>query len=84
MSTNLKSQSSKGMVYHDQSFGQGIPMRRGELFGEFNLGSTIVLVFEAPKNFVFNNVAVNQVVRMGQPLGDQIDKKLERSVAARA
>ena len=59
-------------------------MRRGELFGEFNLGSTIVLVFEAPKNFVFNNVAVNQVVRMGQPLGDQIDKKLERSVAARA
>jgi phosphatidylserine decarboxylase len=41
---------------------------RGELFGEFNLGSTIVLIFEAPKNFQFN-VHQNEKVFYGNHLG---------------
>ena len=70
------------MVYHDRSFGEGVSLRKGELFGEFNLGSTIVLVFEAPKDFTFTDVALNQSVKMGQSLGDRVDKKFEHSTAA--
>ena len=65
-------------IYHDQDFTEkendafpevpGVPFRRGEPFGEFNLGSTIVLVFEAPSNFEFK-VQAGQTVKYGQPLG---------------
>ena len=43
-------------------------MNRGELFGEFNLGSTIVLIFEAPKNFEFN-ISQSEKVFYGNQLG---------------
>jgi len=53
----------------EKSFGPGgVAVKRGELFGEFNLGSTIVLIFEAPPNFEFN-VIQNEKVFFGQPLG---------------
>ncbi|KAF0312874.1 Phosphatidylserine decarboxylase proenzyme, mitochondrial [Amphibalanus amphitrite] len=41
---------------------------KGAPFGEFNLGSTIVLVFEAPSDFQFS-VQPGDPVRMGRPLG---------------
>lgn len=43
-------------------------MRKGEHLGEFNLGSTIVLLFEAPRDFTFN-LKAGQKIRFGEPLG---------------
>ena len=47
---------------------EGVAVQKGERVGGFNLGSSIVLIFEAPKNFQFN-VTPGQRVLYGQPLG---------------
>lgn len=47
---------------------QGIAMKRGDHMGMFNLGSTLVLLFEAPSDFQFV-VKQGQSVKRGQPLG---------------
>ena len=49
----------------------GMPVKRGDAFGEFNLGSTIVLIFEAPENFEFN-ISQNQKVFYGGKLGSAV------------
>ncbi|ALC47440.1 CG5991 [Drosophila busckii] len=41
---------------------------KGDLIGQFNMGSTIVLLFEAPKNFKFD-IAAGQKIRVGESLG---------------
>ncbi|CAI9724067.1 phosphatidylserine decarboxylase proenzyme, mitochondrial-like isoform X1 [Octopus vulgaris] len=46
----------------------GIEVGKGDLFGEFNLGSTIVLIFEAPKDFTFN-VEPGQRIKYGEAIG---------------
>ncbi|KAH9990494.1 phosphatidylserine decarboxylase-domain-containing protein [Russula vinacea] len=52
----------------------GQPLRPGQEMGGFCLGSTIVLVFEAPSNFEFG-VHAGQKVRVGQKLGDVLGPK---------
>lgn len=47
----------------------GYPLLKGQQMGGFNLGSTVVLVFEAPKNFEFS-VKRGQHVKVGEPLGN--------------
>lgn len=42
-------------------------IRKGELFGEFRMGSTIVLLFEAPKDFQFS-VSTGEQIKVGQAL----------------
>ncbi|GJJ72967.1 phosphatidylserine decarboxylase [Entomortierella parvispora] len=46
----------------------GQPLHVGEEMGGFKLGSTVVLVFEAPENFKFL-IEPGQRVKMGEPLG---------------
>ncbi|XP_025417506.1 phosphatidylserine decarboxylase proenzyme, mitochondrial isoform X4 [Sipha flava] len=40
----------------------------GQEVGEFRMGSTVVLLFEAPKDFVFD-VEAGQTIQMGQAIG---------------
>jgi hypothetical protein len=46
----------------------GLGFSQGAEMGQFNLGSTVVLVFEAPKNFRFD-VEAGQKIKMGELLG---------------
>lgn len=48
---------------------KGEPLLKGQEMGGFMLGSTVVLVFEAPKDFKFS-IQENQYIKMGQCLGD--------------
>uniref|UniRef100_UPI0037E81AD4 phosphatidylserine decarboxylase proenzyme, mitochondrial isoform X3 n=1 Tax=Semicossyphus pulcher TaxID=241346 RepID=UPI0037E81AD4 len=48
--------------------GGGVALQKGAAVGEFNLGSTIVLLFEAPKDFSFN-LQPGQRIRVGEGLG---------------
>ncbi|KAM4051570.1 phosphatidylserine decarboxylase proenzyme, mitochondrial isoform 3-T3 [Anomaloglossus baeobatrachus] len=56
------------MSYVSNNNQDGIAMRKGEQLGEFNLGSTIVLIFEAPKDFTFN-LKAGQKIHFGEAVG---------------
>lgn len=47
----------------------GQPLKPGVEAGGFKLGSTIVLVFEAPKTFQFG-LQAGQKIKVGQAMGD--------------
>ncbi|KAM3939529.1 phosphatidylserine decarboxylase proenzyme, mitochondrial isoform 1-T1 [Leptodactylus fuscus] len=60
--------SHNDMSYVTNNNQDGIAMRKGEQLGEFNLGSTIVLIFEAPKDFTFN-LKAGQKIHFGEAVG---------------
>lgn len=59
----------------------GQPLRPAQEMGGFRLGSTIVLVFEAPKNFQFS-VHAGQKVKVGEKLGDLVNVITRKDVEA--
>ncbi|MCL4121794.1 UNVERIFIED_CONTAM: hypothetical protein GTU68_063906 [Idotea baltica] len=64
---SLRTNARRRSPFLDKFFDEEVSKAKGEEFGEFNLGSTIVLIFEAPKD---SQVAVEpgQKVKVGQPL----------------
>ena len=63
--TNVKGKYTMG-EYNDKEL--IVEVKKGERVGNFSLGSTIVLIFEAPENFRFL-IGPGQTVKFGQPLG---------------
>ena len=55
----------------------GVSLKKGQLMGDFNFGSTIVLIFEAPANFEFR-VDPGCKVKYGQPFGTYDGQQVKR------
>ncbi|XP_063989499.1 phosphatidylserine decarboxylase proenzyme, mitochondrial [Diachasmimorpha longicaudata] len=58
----------KGKASEDASL-DCVNVKKGELFGEFRMGSTVVLLFEAPEDFQFS-VEAGQAIKVGQGLAE--------------
>jgi phosphatidylserine decarboxylase len=73
LTTNTTSTFPSGSYYdHDFSSEKkrrhSIQLTKGQLVGDFNLGSTIVLLFEAPDGFTFT-MKPGQRLKYGQGIG---------------
>ncbi|KAL8560798.1 hypothetical protein ACOMHN_061833 [Nucella lapillus] len=66
LETNTHHRHQDG-TYFDKSFPIPINVSKGAMFGEFNLGSTLVLIFEAPRGFEFKIQEGNKI-KSPQPL----------------
>ncbi|KAE8241697.1 hypothetical protein A4X13_0g7300 [Tilletia indica] len=73
--TNVRDRQKLAGTYSEANYSAasrllgGQPLRAGEEMGGFLLGSTIVLVFEAPENFRFT-LQTSQPIRVGEKMGD--------------
>ena len=62
----------------------GAEVKKGEYFGEFNLGSTIVLIFEAPQHFKFSlggegsSVKVGEAITNMEEMGSKLSEELSQ------
>merc|ERR1712029_1275925 len=52
----------------ENNYKQPVSAVRGQLLGDFHLGSTVALIFETKKDFSFA-IAPGQTVRVGQRIG---------------
>ena len=59
--------STRSFYYSEKHFDKAITYEKGQAFGFFSFGSTIVLLFEAPTHFQFSKM-INDRVVVGQAL----------------
>lgn len=73
--TNVRSERALAGTYSEATYSAasrilgGQPLRAGDEMGGFLLGSTIVLVFEAPEKFEFE-LEPGQKIKVGEKMGD--------------
>eukprot|EP01135_Chromosphaera_perkinsii_P002343 Nk52_evm129s221 gene=Nk52_evmTU129s221 len=75
--TNQKENYTFGK-YHEKVYQTPVKFSKGERIGGFQLGSTVVLIFEAPKNFQFT-VKPGQKLKYGEPIGSLDAKFVEKN-----
>lgn len=73
LQTNVRSVQKNS--YEDLVFDNPIKLKKGDCFGEFNLGSTIVLIFEAPHDFRFS-LGQCRRVKVGRGLACDVQKQV--------
>lgn len=70
---HLKAHTCYEATFHKASnVLNGMPLMKGEEMGGFELGSTVVLCFEAPDNFKFN-CKVGDKIKLGEKIGTIMD-----------
>ena len=65
LKTNQSSGKKVSEYEHEVEYGTPINFKKGDDFGFFNFGSTMVLIFEAPSDL---GLRPSETVKMGQPL----------------